>query len=176
MRDQTSFVCGKDWLHSESTQLPVGWKASNFTIIRRRARAVCSTVNPFGRISIGRFITEGRAMPEFQAMFVESRGQPIVYQGKTLVMCDYFPTKGSTTFRLVIEACNGSPVQNDSASMWSSVRGSQHRTDSGFFRTSEDGLAPWRDLEPPGRWRQAVSIGLVAEDGKGKWRRSGGSL
>ena len=111
-------------------------------------------------------------MSEFQSMFVESKGQPIVYQGNTLVMGDYFPTEGATKFRLVIETCNGNPINEDSASFWSPDRGKENRTADGrFFRTSVDGLAPWRNLELPGRWRQAVSVRLAFKDRNGKWKR-----
>jgi hypothetical protein len=110
-------------------------------------------------------------MPEFQPMFEESRGQPIVYRGNTLAMSDFFPTEGATRFRLVIETCNGNPVRLDSASGWSPDRGREHRTPEGLFRTSVDGLAPWRNLEPPGRWRQGISICLMFQDRTGKWKR-----
>jgi hypothetical protein len=109
-------------------------------------------------------------MADFGSMFIKSRGQPIAYQGKTLVMADFFSTQGAIRFRLVMETCNGNPVREDSASGWAADRGAQHRTAKGFFRTSEDGLAPWRDLEPPGRWRQAVKVCLVFKDRRGKWQ------
>lgn len=110
-------------------------------------------------------------MPEFQSMFAESKAQPIEYMGKTLVMSDFFPIEGATKFRLVIETCNGNPVREDSAGGWSSDRGRELRTPEGLFRTSVDGLAPWRNLEPPGRWRQGVSVRLVHKDRKGKWQK-----
>jgi hypothetical protein len=50
-------------------------------------------------------------MPSFQPMFTESKGQPIEYQGKTLVMSDFYPTQGVLKFRLVFESCNGSGRQ-----------------------------------------------------------------
>jgi hypothetical protein len=111
-------------------------------------------------------------MPEFESMFEQSKAQPIEYKGNTLVMSDFFPTEGASKFRLVIETCNGNPVRQDSASAWSPDRGREHRTADGrFFRTSVDGLALWRNLEPPGRWRQAVSMVLVFKDRKSKWRK-----
>ena len=113
-------------------------------------------------------------MTEFQSMFMKSKGQPIAYQGNTLVMCDYFPKEGATKFRLVIETCNGNPIQQDSASAWTADRGQEHRTAEGLFRTSLDGLAPWRDIEPPGKWRQAVSMRLVFKNRKGEWQEGAG--
>ena len=44
----------------------------------------------------------------FQDLFVKSKGQPIVYQGKTLVLGDDFPTEGAKQFRLFFEENNGS--------------------------------------------------------------------
>jgi hypothetical protein len=110
-------------------------------------------------------------MPDFQSMFMKTRGQPIEYQGNTLVMSHFFPTEGASKFRLVIETCNGNPVRQDSASAWSPDRGRENRTAEGLFRTSVDGLAPWRNLEPPGKWRQGVAMRLVFKDRKGKWQR-----
>jgi hypothetical protein len=104
-------------------------------------------------------------------MFAESKGEPVEYQGSTVVMADYFPAEGASKFRLVIETCNGHAVRQDSASGWSPERGRDLRTPEGLFRTSVDGLAPWRNLEPAGRWRQGVSIRLVFKDRKGKWQR-----
>ena len=46
-------------------------------------------------------------MPSFQELFEQSAGKPIVYQGKTLIMVDEFPTGGVSHLRLVFEACNG---------------------------------------------------------------------
>ncbi len=43
----------------------------------------------------------------FQDLFQESKGQPIVYQGQTLVLVDFFPTEGAKKFRLIFEECNG---------------------------------------------------------------------
>jgi hypothetical protein len=39
-------------------------------------------------------------------MFIASNGRPIVYQGKKLVMVDFFPTQGAKKLRLVFEQCN----------------------------------------------------------------------
>ena len=46
-------------------------------------------------------------MPSFQEMFEKSGGKPIVYQDRTLVMMDNFPTEGAKQLRLVFEACKG---------------------------------------------------------------------
>jgi hypothetical protein len=43
----------------------------------------------------------------FQDLFMESRGKPILYQGKILVMMDLFPTDGCTRFRFVFESAHG---------------------------------------------------------------------
>lgn len=111
-------------------------------------------------------------MPSFQELFDMSNGQPITYEGKMLLASDFFPAQEARRFRLVVETCNGNPVREDSASLWSPDRGREHRTPDGrFFRTSEDGLAPWRNLEPPGKWRQGVALRLYHKDKHGKWRK-----
>jgi hypothetical protein len=98
-------------------------------------------------------------MPEFQSMFTESKGKPIVYEGNTLVMLDDFPREGATKFRLVFETCNGKPFGEHTQTVPTQERRHQNRTPDGrFFRTSEDGLAPWRNLLPPGEWRQGVAL------------------
>lgn len=89
-------------------------------------------------------------MPSFQSQFMKTKGKPIQYEGKTLVMCDHFPAEGATTLRVVFEKCNGNPVKEDSTRNW------VPRPE--IWRTSVDGLAPWRNLEPPGRWRQGVRL------------------
>ena len=96
--------------------------------------------------------TEGRLfnMPSFQSMFMKSKGKPIQYAGTTLVMHDEFPTEGAIKLQVIFETCNGNPVKEDSTRNWIP------RPE--FFRTAEDGLAPWRNLEPPGRWRQGIRL------------------
>jgi hypothetical protein len=42
----------------------------------------------------------------FQDMFVKSRGKPVIYEGKTLVLEDDFPTDGCKRFKFVFESCN----------------------------------------------------------------------
>ena len=44
-------------------------------------------------------------MPGFQTKFLESKGQPIEYEGKRLVLGDFFPVMSATRLRLVIESC-----------------------------------------------------------------------
>jgi hypothetical protein len=46
-------------------------------------------------------------MPEFESMFMQSKGKPIEYNGRTLVMADRFPTPGIRAIRTVFEECNG---------------------------------------------------------------------
>lgn len=48
---------------------------------------------------------DGAAMISFQDMFEKSKGKPIQYQGKTLVMLHSFPTNGATHLRLIFESC-----------------------------------------------------------------------
>lgn len=42
-------------------------------------------------------------MTSFEKMFRESKGKPITYMGKTLVMNDRFPTHGAASLNLTIE-------------------------------------------------------------------------
>ena len=46
-------------------------------------------------------------MPSFEALFIESKGRPIEYLGRTLVMSDLFPTDGNRSIRLAFEECGG---------------------------------------------------------------------
>jgi hypothetical protein len=46
-------------------------------------------------------------MPSFQSQFTESKGKPIIHQGKSLFMMDQFPTEHSTHLRIYFETCNG---------------------------------------------------------------------
>ena len=46
-------------------------------------------------------------MPSFQEMFEKTKGKPIVYEGKTLAMVDFFPVEGEKKLVLVFETCNG---------------------------------------------------------------------
>jgi hypothetical protein len=45
-------------------------------------------------------------MPEFESMFIRSKGQPIAWEGKTLFLHDYFPTEGAVRYRLTLESCD----------------------------------------------------------------------
>ncbi len=46
-------------------------------------------------------------MPSFQDQFVKSKGQPIEYQGKLLVMADFFPVEDRARLRLTFESTDG---------------------------------------------------------------------
>ncbi len=46
-------------------------------------------------------------MPSFEEMFLKTKGKPILYQEKILLMVDDFPTEGATNLRLVFDSCNG---------------------------------------------------------------------
>jgi hypothetical protein len=43
-------------------------------------------------------------MISFEDLFLQSRGKPVVYNGKSLVMKDDFPCEGCRNFRLTIES------------------------------------------------------------------------
>ena len=48
----------------------------------------------------------GDIMASFEALFVKSKGKPIVYGEKTLVMSDRLPAHPGARFRLVFESAN----------------------------------------------------------------------
>lgn len=106
-------------------------------------------------------------MPEFQTMFVQSKGRPIVYAGKTLVMSDFVPTEGATKFRLVLELCNSNRRQGvllrlvfkDSKGKWQ--KGAASGKDGRFIVNGEassgkDGIAFWNSTSPM-TWEFEVS-------------------
>jgi hypothetical protein len=81
-------------------------------------------------------------MLSFQAMFLESRGKPIEYQGRTLVMSDFFPTDGRNSLRFTFEACDcewrqGAALKCDGI----------FRCDGKTF-DGKTGLVFWRDTAP----------------------------
>lgn len=45
-------------------------------------------------------------MPDFSTLFIESKGKPIQYNGKSLVMSDQFPVKEGDTLIIRIEKSN----------------------------------------------------------------------
>lgn len=50
-------------------------------------------------------------MPNFEPLFVESKGQPIIYKGTTLVGVDWFPVKNEDILIASIEKTNASNRQ-----------------------------------------------------------------
>lgn len=76
-------------------------------------------------------------MPSFQAMFEESKGQPVAYQGHTLVLGDFCPTQGATRFRLVVESCKATRRQGVALDL-------VHRGQNGKWRR---GASPTHDGE-----------------------------
>ena len=81
-------------------------------------------------------------MPSFQSMFFASKGKPISYMGKTLVLIDEFPLNGSRTIRVVFEATGGKYRQGIALNY------------DGSFRVNDQlikgkgGLVLWRNTAP----------------------------
>jgi hypothetical protein len=75
-------------------------------------------------------------------MFIESRGKPIIYEGKTLIMGDDFPLEGATSFRLVFEACKGEWRQGVALN----CKGSFLFRDQSF--NGKAGIVFWQDTAP----------------------------
>jgi hypothetical protein len=46
-------------------------------------------------------------MPSFEDMFMKSRGKPIEYKGRTIIMVDHFPVQSAQRLQLTLEQCNG---------------------------------------------------------------------
>ena len=50
-------------------------------------------------------------MPSFDALFIQSKGQPITYDGKILQLADKFPVSNGDKLRISIEKTNSKYVQ-----------------------------------------------------------------
>lgn len=98
-------------------------------------------------------------MPEFQTMFMQSKGQPIQWQGKSLHLHDYFPTLGATKYRLTMESCHAARRQGlilkllhqDAKGRWQ--RGACKGTDgqltlNGQSISGREGTVIWHDTAP----------------------------
>lgn len=89
-------------------------------------------------------------MPSFESVFKESKGKPISYEGKTLVMSDDFPTQGETHFRLVFEACDSEWRQGVALDVIGKVKvGGQ---------IVRGGIVLWHDTAP-----QAVEFEIIGD-------------
>jgi hypothetical protein len=99
-------------------------------------------------------------MPEFQTMFIRSKGQPIEWQGKKLVLHDNFPTLDAKKYRLTFELCNGTwregvimaLLHKDSQGNWQAGAGKGqpgHFTINGQTVNGRDGTVIWQDSAPP---------------------------
>jgi hypothetical protein len=89
-------------------------------------------------------------MPSFQAMFMESKGKPIQYQGNTLVMIDHLPTSGCRAIQVVFESSN---------SRWRQgirVKSEGKLQVNGQVVAGKKGMVLWEDTAP-----QTVEIELV---------------
>jgi hypothetical protein len=82
-------------------------------------------------------------MPSFEAMFIESKGKPIQYQGKMLVLTDRLPTQGARLIRLTFEQCNAEWRQGVSL-----ICDGQLRVNGRLFEGREKGMGLWQDTAP----------------------------
>ncbi len=92
-------------------------------------------------------------MPSFQGMFEKSGGKPIVYQGKTLLMVDDFPTDRARRFRLVFEACNGKWRQGVSLKI--RLKNSKFQVHDEIIKNQ---IVLWQDTAP-----QTVEIEIIGK-------------
>jgi len=93
-------------------------------------------------------------MPSFEALFIESKGKPIVYRGRTLVMSDLFPTDGSAAIRLTFEECGGEWRQGVALKCNGRFRFAGETLDG------KSGVVFWRDTAP-----DVVDLAVEAGDG-----------
>ncbi len=90
-------------------------------------------------------------MPSFEELFIASRGRPVEYEGKTLLMMDRIPMTGVKTLRVVFEHRGGEWRQGVGLNC------------DGSFRVNEQlihgktGLVLWEDTAP-----QSAIIEVVA--------------
>jgi hypothetical protein len=79
-------------------------------------------------------------MPSFQNLFFESKGKPVIYDGKKIQMVDHLPLSNGHQFKLVFESIN---------SEWR--QGVNLTTDGGFFingKFFKKSIALWHDTAP----------------------------
>lgn len=112
-------------------------------------------------------------MSRFEEMFIQSRGKPIKHMGETLVLADYFPTEGSTCFRLTIEVCNGHSVTMHSTDVLPGRKWPSHNEENHSALSGKP--SAWNSIRSPGDWRQAVSLRLAFAGRAGQWRNGVGS-
>ncbi len=79
-------------------------------------------------------------MIRFEEEFAKSAGKPIIYNGQTLLLLDYFPTKGATEFRLTFEACNSDWRQGVSLKVNANIEINE--------RIIPGGILLWQDTAP----------------------------
>ena len=107
-------------------------------------------------------------MAVFEEMFTKSKGEPIVYRGKTLMMLDDFPSEGYTRFRLVFESCNAEWRQ-----------GAYLCIDDGRFTVEgqdcADGVVLWQDTAPK-RVEFEVTSGLTTIEVRNVWDTGNGVM
>lgn len=99
-------------------------------------------------------------MPEFQTMFMQSKGQPIQWQGEALYLHDYFPTLDATKYRLTMESCRAvrrqgvilALVHKDAKGRWQpgAAKGRDGQLlINGQSIGGKTGTVIWHDTAPP---------------------------
>jgi hypothetical protein len=83
-----------------------------------------------------------RALESFFELFVESKGKPVSFEGKTLHLSDTLPTDGISRFRIVFEKAKDFPRQGVFVSV-------PHRAKGSFIvngKTINKGFASWHEI------------------------------
>jgi hypothetical protein len=100
-------------------------------------------------------------MASFGQMFIASKGQPITYGGKTLILADFFPADGASSFQVVFESCDSDRRQGMAMDLvFRDLDGKWQKGASkgvigefevdGDVYNGEKGIVLWRDLVPDG--------------------------
>jgi hypothetical protein len=81
-------------------------------------------------------------MPSFEEMFIATKGEPITYRGRTLVMSDAFSMNAMTKLCLTFETCNGGWKQGVA------LKSDGDFAFNGVTYSGKTGLVFWHDTSP----------------------------
>ena len=102
-------------------------------------------------------------MPSFQTMFMQSGGQPIQWEGKTLHLYDYLAA-GPSSYRLTFESCQGRRRQGVSLKLVHRDVSGRLQSGPGKFVVNgqavsgKTGIVLWHDTAP-----RIVDLEIVGE-------------
>ena len=76
---------------------------------RRKQAAACSISKQFGPMNTQqstRSAEQGTSMPSFEDLFLKSKGQPVVYNGRTIQMVDRLRVHDGQLLKVTFESVN----------------------------------------------------------------------